>query len=438
MSGHRVVFGAGLGALRAAVALARRGDAVIWLDPSGGPGVQPELSLERGPWRAPVGDLSAFEDLIGPLRPAARRNRKVSWGGRAVRLPLSAADRLRFVGIRHARAPVDRLLRARVRNVLSEALGGGLEERTYEDWVVRRVGRPLFARRYAAYALRRWGRAPDALSASTARWHHFVPHDDRLVEAADPMTAAEALRAALTSAGGARRAGARIQRLHVEQGRVTAVELVGGERILCAGEPWLALDPAGVAALLDPADLSPDLRVIALRCVNLDRVVVEVPDAEAREDEELHLLDDAPFWAVLRGGGRAQLISTVDPAAPWDAAEHLRRCADACHLMGLALRIDGSAELRRIPGAQPSWSPQTHAYLRDVLLAWERLGIVVFGRQGAMADLDPLEELGHTLALLAPGADGGGPDQREAQRVHAEPSAREDDVLAPIAPFITR
>ena len=89
-------------------------------------------------------------------------------------------------------------------------------------------------------------------------------------------------------------------------------------------------------------------------------------------------------------------------------------------------------------GARGSLTSFAERGIGDVLLAWERLGIVVFGRQGAMADLDPLEELGHTLALLAPGADGGGPDQREAQRVHAEPSAREDDVLAPIAPFITR
>lgn len=438
MNGKRVVFGSGLGALRVAVALARRGEPVLWLDPSRAPSPEVEPTLERGPWRAPAGEAAPLEAIVGPLRPAPGRVRLASWGARSARLPLSLADRLRFVGLRHARAPAERLVRARVRNALAEALGGGLEERTYEDWVVRRVGRPLFARRYASYARRRWGRDPGALSASTARWHHFVQHDQRLVAAPEPTVAAAALSAALEAAGGVRKVGAQLSRLHVEQGRVVTVELDGGERILCSAAPWLALDPAAVAGLLDPADLPADLRVIARRCLNLDRVVVEVPDPDAREDEELHVLDDAPFWAVLRGGGRAQLISTIDPTAPWDEADHLRRCADAGHLMGLALRIDERTAVRRVAGAQPSWGPQTHAYLRDVLLGWERLGIVAFGRQGAMADLDPLEELAHALSLMGPGAEGAEPDQREAQRVFAEPSAREDDVLAPITPFITR
>lgn len=438
MNGKRVVFGSGLGALRVALALAKRGEPVLWLDPSHGLVPSFEPTLEHGPWRAPAGEIVALEAIVGPLRPASGRVRLASWGARSARLPLSLADRLRFVGLRHARAPVDRLVRARVRNALAEALGGGLEERTYEDWVVRRVGRPLFARRYASYARRRWGRDAGAISASTARWHHFVEHDQRLVTAPEPTASVAALLAALAEARGERRAGAQLARLHVEHGRVAEVELTNGERIRCCAAPWLALDPAAVAALLAPADLPVDLRVIARRCVNLDRVVVEVPDPDAREEEELHVLDDAPFWAVLRGRGRAQLISTVDPAAPWDEADHLRRCADAGHLMGLALRMDERTAVRRVQGAQPSWGPQTHAYLRDVLLAWERLGIVVFGRQGAMADLDPLEELAHALSLIATAAEGVDADQREAQRVYAEPSAREDDVLAPITPFVTR
>lgn len=436
MGEQRVVFGAGLSALRAAACLAVAGEAVMWLDPSADESITGDDSLEHAPWRAADGPLDGLEQIIGPLRPAEGRLRRLSWGGRTATLPLRPLDRARLIGLRHARGPLIQLLRARARNAIAEAIGGGVEERSYADWVARRFGLPVAQRRFASYARRRWGQTADALSASTARWHHYVHHDSRLVLPTEPHGGAARMTRALHASGGARRSGVQLRGLHVEAGRVVALELEGGERIACARPPWLALDPPSVAALLPDSALPADLRVIAARCAALDRVVLELVDPDDAPAQELHLLDEAPFWMAARGEGRLLLVSTIAADEPLDADLHQQRCLDACHLMGIAARGEGRPRLRRFHRAQPSWGPQTHALLRDLLLAWDRLGVVVFGRQGALADLDPLEELRLAVALRG---DGEGPvDQREAQRTIAEPSAREDDVLAPIAPFITR
>lgn len=430
MPAPRVIFGRGLPALIAANALHAQGASVLWLDPDDAPAVEP--SLDPPPWRARAGEQARLEGLLGPLRPAQARARSVVFEGQARPLPLGRRDRAQLLGLNRTRRPLEVLLRARARSVIAEAIGGGQEERSYEDWMLRRFGAPLHQQRFADYASRRWGASAAELSASTARWHHFVDHDGALVEPVGGTAAlVDGLSARFRAAGGERRQGAAPERLQVRGGRVTAILLRSGETVPVEGPLWLQADPSTVASWLEPGALPAGLLHVAQSLQNADRLLLDLPDPDPAAEAELHLLDPAPFWMLRRAAGRITLVGTLDRSAPTPTA--LQPWLDGASALCGPLKGGEGLALRRIPGAQPQWRPRTLAWLRDVVVAWDRLGLVPFGRAGTMADLDLAEQARYALLITE-----GEADVREALRQVAEPSSSEADLLASTRPVITR
>ena len=64
-------------------------------------------------------------------------------------------------------------VQAKTRSLSSVILGGGREERSYEDWVVRRMGKEGYQNLYAPYISKRFSSDGSSLSAGLARILHF-------------------------------------------------------------------------------------------------------------------------------------------------------------------------------------------------------------------------------------------------------------------------
>jgi protoporphyrinogen oxidase len=130
---------------------------------------------ERDGWRFDLGGhrfvssdgaLSRWlERLLGDDLLVGERRSVVLHDGRCFRYPLEAVDLVRSLGAReNARALVGWTLAcARAR------LSGRRQERSFEDWVVSRFGRPLYDTFFGPYTHKLWGLHPSLISADWAK-----------------------------------------------------------------------------------------------------------------------------------------------------------------------------------------------------------------------------------------------------------------------------
>jgi hypothetical protein len=388
MADRRIVIGAGVDALRAAAELAATGAAVT-------------LVLEPG---------TAREDPV-----SRTSTRGITLGGRVARLPMRRRDLVTLLGDA-APSVLASYTRARLERLRRKLEGMGIEERTYEDWVVRRMGPAAHDLLYAAYARHRFGAATNELSVSVARIHHgapsvSAPHEPR--ESPDVEIRSGSVRA-----------------LALEDGRVRGIELVDGS-IACEPPVWIARSPAIVARWLGEA-LDPALRVDAQRLVADTVVRVELAGVAAHLPDELHVLDrDTPFFRSRRTergttfDARVPAETTVDEAATVDAVVAVARRFGSFSSAGA--RVDVRTD------AAPRWLAGTHARLRRVLVAWDSLGIAGVGRAGAMSLVDPATEAAFAKALAE-----GRFDQRELHRQLLDPPVRAHDLDASLLRFVER
>ena len=128
---------------------------------------------ERSGWRFDLGghrfvssdaELTGWlEQMLGDDLVTQERRSIVLHEGRRFRYPLDAADLLRNLGVReNARALAGYAL-ARARETLRPG-----PDRTFEDWVSARFGRPLYDTFFGPYTRKLWGIAPSAISADWA------------------------------------------------------------------------------------------------------------------------------------------------------------------------------------------------------------------------------------------------------------------------------
>ncbi len=429
MAQQQVVIGSGPDGLRVAALLAARGDRVTLLQQGPGPSglARPEIPEGDGRWRlrTQAGRAGAGGGLIEVAAPTLG----VARDGRVHALPLAPRTVGQLLPDHGRRDAARSWLRARGRNAMAELLGGGQEERTHRDWVVRRMGAPAWSYLYADYAARRWGLPSDELGVSLARTRHFV-------EDAGPFSAPgpDALAAAAARVADVR-SDCRIADVRLQDGRVAAVGLADGAVVPVDGRLWVDDTPVRVTTWL--GDAAPEgLHNDATRLAHADARRVVVAGLRADLPDVVHLLDDgATGWRVVSLGGGRGVVDVTLPIGgppPPDAAL-AAAAAGACRASGLGdARVDGGVESLR--AYVPVWQVTTHAVLREVLGPLDGLGIVLCGRRGAVAALDPGEALDHAGAL----ASGPPPDQREVQRQLVLPPVRLDDLGARITRFVTR
>ena len=431
-----VVIGTGPDGLRAAAARAARGEQVLLLQQGVGAAglARPELPEADGSLRiGEATDRGAVVRALGPLVDCPAPRLRLCRGGQSWSLPLrpDAVPKLLPPGSRRIAARA--WLRARARNAMAELVGGGQEERTHRDWVVRRMGVPAFDHLYADYAARRWGAPSESLGVGLARRHHSLP--DTAPRVRPEGSAEEGLRRLVSRIRehGEIRSGVTIAGFHVEGGRVRGVRLAGGERIEADGV-WVEDTPARAVSWLG-ASATAGLRVDAGRLPTRDRVRVGLAGVALGDGEVAHLLDPGTTaWRVVGIGGGQAIADCTLPAGAGAPPELRDRVAADVRAAGLgeAAPDGGALELER--DAVALWGVTTPAVLREVLGPLGGFGVVMVGARGAVAGLGPGEALG--LALHCAAHDP--PDQREAQRVFIQGPTRVEDLTARITRFVTR
>ena len=426
----QLVLGAGADAIRVAASLLRQQPDQRLRVCLTAPALPDALAcVERTSWRA--SDSAQLAAVVGPVQPVpdARAEDEavgIVAQGAAHRLPLQPWTVGQLLQRGERRQAARSWLRARARNGLSVVVGGGQEERSYLDWVVRRMGRPAFESLYADYAARRWGRPGDVLAASVARQAHGGQHDGGRVRPVAPDDHGVSRAQGLLDAAGVEVVACSSARVRIENGRAVGID--GDNGLSWSGRLFTTLAPSELAVRLGEAcpptahHLAASLAPEPCWRLRLSGAVAGVPD-------ELHILDPAPCWRYVRApDAPGDWLVSVTGSSPTEAlAEDIRDHARQLGLVGDDARVLSTGA---VPGGLPVWGPSDNARLRTVLEVWQKLGIQAVGRGGAHADLDPTQVLAHLQSVV------DGADLLEAWRIHVAPPARAEDLDARITRFV--
>ena len=436
----RVVLGTGPDALRAAAVLAYRGHAVHLLQTGEtASGLRhPDLPVGLGRLRVDDAHRHQVESVLGPLVEAPEAHQGVVMGGKVRKLPLSKVEAGQLLPPAEAAVAGRSWARTRFRNVLAEVVGGGQEERTYKDWVVRRFGEPAWFHIHRPYAERRWGASSEALSVSVARVYHGLERRgaEQVVGggSGEALARAEAL---VEAAGGTISTSVKVQGITLTDGKVSSVETAEGTVPVIGGLLTTASPDLVVGWLGE--QVPQGLRVDASKLRLLTRVQVMLRGNVDGLPQALHVLDeDSPFWRVVTPYGLEQAAifhaTYPYPDSVPSEAELVSSFRDAAERLGVGSFSTEGARVEIIPDWQPLWLEGTHARLRRLLLAWRSMGVLGVGRGGAFAALDSGEEV--LLADYVAGSDS--PDLWEYHRLNISPPSTLPDLHAHITRFVER
>ncbi|MDG1479631.1 MAG: hypothetical protein P8R54_08565 [Myxococcota bacterium] len=438
MAEKRLVIGSGPDALRAAAVLASGGYAVTLLQEGDTPSglSRPKYPNDAGWMRVTEEAWSRVEAVLGPVVEAPDPMRSVGCRGHRYRLPMKPHHIPRLLSGR-VRLPAARSwLQARAKLASSELFGGGQEERTYQDWVARRMGGPAYHHLYRDYAFRRWGWDPADLSSALAQVHHAMPDPGPFQVAGGGYD--EVLRSAekvIIAAGGEILTGVTATGLRVQDGKVIAAVSTAGEHDV-SGDVWLALDATTICRLLGDA-CAEGMRVDASHLPVAMSVVTALRGEVDGLPDELHVLDEgAPFWQVVVPYGieKTALFHTtiLSPDARPPESELIRRCIASAGALGIGEFSEEGAHVEWLPRWMPVWRKNSHARFRRLLRTFGDLGIIGVGRSGAFSAMDPGTEIALVDRLMAD------PDQTEAHRLILDPPVRIESLDAHITRMIER
>jgi len=430
----RVVIGAGADALRAAAVLASTGVSVLLLqecDSSHGL-EHPDLPEGMGRMYVNPSVRETVERALGPLVEAPSIRRAVSMRGQIHSIPMSVGAVPRLFEGPDLQETGLRFLERRVRNALIPLTGGGQEERTYRQWVERRMGAAAYDLIYRDYAHRRWALPGDRLSVAVARANHN-PHRSGPGQVSGGGAGGALAHAVsvIEANGGEVRCGAKVRGLKVADGRVVAVR-VGRRNIPTEDGLWIARPHSVVAGWLGDA-LPPALRVDANALHVWDRVQIAVPIGDDALPDEIHVLDNgAPAWRISQvygGTSWAVFHATLPPDAPTPTPDAMVRLGSRMGLRGLDPH---AARIERLQEWVPLWAPVVHPRMRRLALAWAELGIAAVGRRGTFTPVD----IGAEIAVASSYTREDGPNGREVLRSILEPPVKDDDLEASFRDFI--
>ncbi len=439
---RQVVVGAGPDALRAAAVRATTGAPVLLLQAHPQvTGLQhPELPQSTGRMRDQADERRVLEQVLGALVEAPANGQGLLARGNQVWLPMKRRHAAKLIPpLRHldsVRGWLDARKAARGSELV---VGGGQEERSYRDWVVRRMGEPAFETLYQAYAEHRFGAPADELNVTVARYHHALRDDGphQVPPGREHVALAEAEQC-IRAAGGEIRTGVEIEGVDLVDGRAGALRLKGGERVELEGPLWVARPPRVVASWL-PDDAVAAVAEDARRLKTADLLVTCLKGEVDGLPEVLHVLEaGSSFWQVVTPYGikeYALFLSTLPTDAPdEDAAAVAQRVADDARRLGVGdFELEG-ARVERVRDHQAVWTVGCHARFHRVIDRLAELGIVAVGRTGTFSSMDAGEE----IALAAAYRDLADPPQRDTLRRFADPPVRLDDLDASLRRFIER
>ena len=384
--------------------------------------------VEGSTWRASATGSHVVQEVCGPTTPSQVPSMGLLASGRTLRLPLQPAEVTRILPAGHRRTVAKSFLRARARNTLATVVGGGQEERSYRDWVVRRMGEPAYTLLYADYAERRWGRSGGELSASLARVVHGIGGESQRVRPVDARDHGVVRAEAILNASGATILDTGVRRFHIDNATVASVELDDAFLDTTETTVWTTLPPARVAACLGP-DCPSAARHLAPTLSTRSAARLRLSGASPSAPDEVHILDPAPCWRLVRAPDDPKhwVVSTYTGLS--DALlEDVRDFAAQAGLIEAGGAVVAAAEL---PGGMSAWGRLDHARLRTVLDALRPLRLRLTGSAGTLSPLDPPDLVAHVCHLQ----DHGAESHQEAWRAIAAPPARADDLDARLSRF---
>lgn len=439
MNSPRVLISDGPDGLRAAAVLGRLGVPVQLLQSGSTPSGLRAASIPVEPPRfaVPASVASLLASAVGPLAPATAPVRALSTPMGKAPLPASLRALSRLVDRALLPDLVREYTRTRGRNGLAELVGGGQEERSHRDWVVRRMGAPLWSTLYAPYIQARDGAPSSDLSSVRARVLHASPPLRRGVHLCRPDDWEAQAVAAVQAAGGSVECGVTVNRLELEAGVIDAAVLSDGRRVALGGRLWTTVSHRRLVSWL--GDHAPDaLSIDARRLPGRAALRVFLPGTlEAvggRPVEEIHVVDHAfPLWRVVQVDGGVVASITEPEGTPISDPVVRDECALRLSQRGLAQVDVAGARVERLRDWEPVWVRNAHAVLRPVQLGWTALGITTVGRAGTHAPLGVGEEAAVVHALAAEQL-----DLQEVQRRLVYAPARLDDLWADPGAFVGR
>jgi protoporphyrinogen oxidase len=283
-----VILGGGPCGLAAAWQLARLGHHPIVLEREalvGGLCATHAFSAPGGSWRFDLGGhrfvssdaaLSNWlEGLLGDDLLTQERRSVVLHDGRRFQYPLDARDLVANLGLRENARALAGYAAARVRRAIAPR-----EDRSFEDWVEARFGRPLYDTFFGPYTEKLWGLPPREISADWAAERiSLLGLGDAAMRMAGLRKSAirtyarrylyprfgmgqlyEAVAREVVRLGGEVRTGARVVGLDTAGGRVTAVhvETARGRERIATGELLSTIPLPELARYLRP-ELPPRL-----------------------------------------------------------------------------------------------------------------------------------------------------------------------------------
>lgn len=422
-----VVIGSSPAGLRAAAVLASHGVETRYLgtaaEPSG-VGVEPPFGL--GAVGVRDGEEAGLARVWGAVGDHVEARRGLWLGGRLYELPLG---RSALVDVLRTSAPraIAGVVAARTRHRLGNVVDLGREERSYQAWLVNRVGAGVHERLFAPYARKRWASEPDELTPWLAWWTHTRPAPRRWVAPAAGQAAAVAHQHELIlGAGGEVLEGVVIEAIEVD-GRVVAVLTDSGREHV---DELLAVDlsPRALAERLPDEVVDEAWRFDAARLATAHRVQVTVP---ARADSlpwDLHVVDaERPFWRLTRPGllpGEQRWDGMVTAHLTLNEDDPLWRVDDDA--LGATVRdaladiatVEGDPIVQRLPDAVPLHRITTAPALARRLDALDGLGVLAVGPRAAFRPMDAAEEAALVDAIVGREPRAGPPGARRVIDQH--------------------
>lgn len=430
-----IVIGHGPCALRAAGALSLTGQPVtlLLLSPHPLGLADPTLPAGRAAWEAATADRKEAEGILGALRPADDLRVGIQSDSDLRSLPLSVTQVHQLFPSGSRRAAAQSWLRARGRNGLAELIGGGQEERSYRDWVVRRMGAPAWEELYSPYVRRRWAPEADDLSASLARRVHGpTTETPRWVPADGRSASLEHARAAIRASGGEIKLGVQVHRLGLSDGQVDSVDTHDG-KVSVDGPLYTTVAPGHLATWLGDA-LPGTVRHDATHLEAAPMAVVGMRAQRPGAPDEVHILaSQARFWRTVAvpgsDGRRAFHVTLPAGQVPPDAGELIQEVATSARDLGWEVDPE-EATVDILEDWVPRWTATGHARMRVVSRAFREVGVHGVGRAGAFADLDPPAEVAYARHVAR--------DPLAVWRRLAAPPVRAADLGARITRFLCR
>lgn len=417
-----VVVGFGDAGLRAATALSASGPVRL---------LSAE-TLDDGP---PTGALVASGDpgeltrIWGEVVPV-EADRAVAFGGQLFELPLYPPDIARMLGPKAARAAAG-LLRSRLEQRLGNVFDLGNEERSYAQWLQRRLGGTLVSSLYLDYARRRYGTDPAGLSAWLGWATHSRPAAKQWFAPREGQRATRRFqRDRVLAAGGEVLEGVGVQAFELDDRRVVAVMAETGREHVDR-RVWVERTPREIADLLPPDLIDEPWRYDLTRLGSAHAVEVTFGVDRTDLPFETHLLDTGPAWRILRPGvlpGESDAMIRVDLTLSEDdplwAGEDAALVEAARASVGDLVSL-GTATVRRHEHAVPISSLVTALSLGRRLDTLDAMGIVGIGARGAHRSMTPADEAALLLDIESrPAPDNKLAAQREAHRQRFERPVR--------------